>query len=200
MNHECDNLDAFLLGDLGGDAAERFARHLDECAACREAVDQQRWLDEVLQSPVRAESEPVPEGIVDAVRVSIGRRRRRQRVVAGVLATAAALAVAAGWTVWAGIWSQNQAAGQVAQSDGAAMDLQDTGDSAAPRPQPPERITNAVVVGGENTIVVPVESRYPNVTVVQVYRTYRPAHLDTPDVDEPYPAGNFSVPDYSNGG
>ena len=214
MNSYCDDLDDFLIGDLDDDKAERFARHLDECATCREAVDQQRWLDAMLQSSARDELEPVPGEIVDSVCVSWKRRRRRQRVVAGALATAAALAVAAGWTVWAGLRTQNPQAEQVAQSDSATMNTQNTGGSAdhgfaavPARPQPPgvqsrspERIGDAVVVGSKNTIVVPVESQYPNVTVVQVYRTYRPVHLDTPGVDKSYPGSDFSIPDYLNGG
>ena len=207
MNRECDKLDAFLLGDLDGDEADGFARHLEACAACREATGQQRWLDGLLQSPVRAELEPVPEGITQTVHRSADRRSRRRRAAVGGLAVAATLAVAAGWTVWAGMWPQHPPAGQVAQSDGELAGGQEPGGSPTARPQPPnlepqpsERITQAVVVGDEHTIVVPVESPYPNVTVVRVYREYKPARLKAPDLDESYPAGNFSVPDYSNGG
>lgn len=207
MGSSCDNLDAFLLGDLGRDEAAHFERHLGTCSACREAIDGQRWIDGLLQWPARADLEPAPEAIVKSIQVSIDRRRKRQRTAVGGLAVAAALAVAAGWTLWARVRPQQPAAGQVALSPSERMAPQETGGSPAARPQAPgaepqspERITKAVVVGDENTIVVPVESRYPNVTVVRVYPEYRPKHVAQTEPGQPTDGDGFDLPQSINGG
>jgi anti-sigma factor RsiW len=188
MRDDCDNLDAFLLGDLGGDEAARFEQHVTTCAACRGAIDEQRWLDGLLRSPVRAELEPPPDALVESIRDSVTRRRKQRRLLAYGLAVAAGLVVAAGWTLWAGQRHGNPI-GQIAET---------AGGSPAARPQPPgqsqpreaEHMAKAIVVGGKNTIAVPVESHYPNVTVVRMYPVYQPN----------YAAGGVPWPEPINGG
>src|SRR5437867_1731174 len=98
MNRECNKRDAFLADDLPADETERFNDHLPNCDACREAVNQQRWIDVLLQSPVRSQLEPLPVDLVELMRTSVSRRRQVARLAACGLAAAAAILVAAGWT------------------------------------------------------------------------------------------------------
>ena len=54
---DCENLDAFLADDLSPSEVSRFTAHLHECASCRDAVDQQGWIDGLLSSPILTELE-----------------------------------------------------------------------------------------------------------------------------------------------
>jgi hypothetical protein len=157
---DCANLDDFLLGELPADAATRFAAHLDQCAACREAVDQQRWIDELLASPIVHELESGPDWLSDSLRTRVLARRRRARLVACVFAAAAVLVFALGWTVL-----NRQAL------DGAA-----SGGVAETTPTNVIDLPRATFVGGPDVLVVPVASRHSNVTIVRVYPAYRPSY------------------------
>jgi anti-sigma factor RsiW len=87
MNHEsthhCDRLDAFLDGELSVAERHDFAAHLAACHACREAVDQQKWIDGLLSSAEAAEIEMAPP-------VVLPRRSRRRWMVAAAIAALAA--------------------------------------------------------------------------------------------------------------
>jgi anti-sigma factor RsiW len=178
---ECLNLDAFLLGDLAQAEASRFTGHLAHCDTCRDAVDKQRWIDELLMSPIRVELESPPDTLIESCRTAPLVRRQQTRVIAGVFAAAAALAIAAGWTVL------NRQAGDIAAPGGkmtrseAIASVPDTFQTEIQAPEPPR----ATFVGGPDVLVVPVASRHPNVTVVRVYPTYQPSY-DTQASIEPF--------------
>jgi hypothetical protein len=203
MGSNCENLDAYLLGDLDRDETVRFEQHLGTCAACQRTVDQQRWLDDLLQSPLRADLEPPPDSLVQSIRVSLARRRSQRRLAACGLAAAAALIVAMGWTLWAGRHARMNPAEQIAQSHGEAIERQNAGGSPSARPQPPDSdtaFTKAAVVGDERTIVVPVESPYPNVTVVRVYPVYQPKYAAQATTSRQKAPDEFAWPEHINGG
>ena len=46
----CGKLDAYFDGELAPSEQATFNAHLAACAACREAIEQQRWVDELLRS------------------------------------------------------------------------------------------------------------------------------------------------------
>ena len=50
LNNSCNNLDAYLSHDLPEDARAIFESHLEACPACRDEVDQQQWIDDLLHS------------------------------------------------------------------------------------------------------------------------------------------------------
>ena len=189
MNHdECEMLDSYLADDVPAEAAARFEAHLAECAACRDAADQQRWIDDLLRSPSRQELEAAPADLAESVRRAMGRRRRRVRLMAGGLAAAAAaLLVAAGWTVLT-----------VRQADHPTIAVVDAAKEPSPNPslrgrgnQPPPR---AEFVGGPDVIVVPVATSHPNVTVVRVYPTYQPSYPVQASVEQPAAGNDFAWP------
>jgi hypothetical protein len=166
---DCKNLDAFLVGDLSGDATARFAEHLKSCTECREAVDEQQWIDSLLRSDESAALEPAPTSLRETLRTSVVQRRRSARfVAAGFAAVAAAIVLAVGWTVTT-VRQENDSAAQnggiVANQDPAGqppVQLSDT--TEAQRPQ-------ATFVSSGDAIAVPVASVDDNVTVVNLYPT-----------------------------
>ncbi len=66
MNTECNNIEAYLAGDLQVEQAVDFEDHLPQCDACRETIDQQRWIDGLLRSPLRLQVEPTPVDLIVA--------------------------------------------------------------------------------------------------------------------------------------
>ncbi len=98
MNEYCSNLDNYLLGELSPADEAAFAEHIDSCEECREAVEEQQWIDDLLQASSRLESEVPPPHIASELRVVVARRESfRRRAVGIALATAAALLIATTW-------------------------------------------------------------------------------------------------------
>ena len=54
---DCEQLEAYLVGDLSNAEFAEFEAHLSSCGECRGAVDQQRWMDRLLRSPDRVAME-----------------------------------------------------------------------------------------------------------------------------------------------
>jgi hypothetical protein len=168
MNYDaCCNLDASLLGDLPPDAVSRFSAHVDQCESCRDAIDQQRWIDGLLTSPLGRQLESPTGTLIDSFRATKNPRPRQTRLIACVFATAAALAIAAGWT------ALNRRAPTIGAPDGVAETVV-IDDVAPPSPRIDLDPPHATFVGGPDVLVVPVASRHPNVTIVRVYPTYQP--------------------------
>jgi hypothetical protein len=174
MSVECDHLDAYLGGDLSPDDVVHYESHLVACETCREAVNQQRWIDALLSSPERLDLERVSPALSRSARNSVASRRRHARFVACGIAAAAALVLALGWTA---VLMQDRnatrpAVNQVAETatrnyePSPSPSLKGSGNIDAPR---------AVFVAGPDVLVIPVVSRHPNVTVVRVYPTYQPS-------------------------
>jgi anti-sigma factor RsiW len=189
MSSDCDNLDAYLDDDLSGDEAARFLVHLDQCEECREAIEQQGWIDGLLHAPERMQLESPPAALALSIRSSLNIRHRNSRLLACSLAAAAALIVAAGWTLLLNRQADRGARIEVATKARTASDeavVSKHGEST--------------VVGGPDLIVVPVASRHPDVTVVQVFQIYQP-YLSNSVSAEPKPAADdFVWPDDFNGG
>jgi anti-sigma factor RsiW len=186
-NNECDNLDAFLSEELGADAAARFEAHLSACDACRDAIDEQRWIDGLLRTSGKLQTEGVPDTVIQSFRTSIIRRRRRAKLVACSVAAAAAIIIAAGWTAM----TNRQASGP-AGSEVATADVPIHIDSIHP--------ARATFVGGADMIVVPVESRHSDVTIVRVYPTYQSTYAAQANVEPAHVEDELAWPDGSNGG
>ena len=185
---ECENLDAFLDDELGVDAARHFEAHLRECAACREAIDEQRWIDSLLHSSAAVQLETAPDKILESVRTSIARRRRAMLAACGLAAAAAVVIVAIGWTSLL----NRQAIGPTASPLATTTVPSHPGRTATP--------PRATFVGGPDVIVVPVESPHPDVTIVRVYPTYQSPYAAQANVERPHAEDEFAWPDGSNGG
>jgi anti-sigma factor RsiW len=189
MSAECEYLDAFLAEDLSPGDSNRFEVHLHRCDACRDAINEQRWIDALLGSPERLELEPVSPALAGSVRDSILSRRRQARLIACGLAAAAVLVIALGWMAVLNRQARGPAANQIAgttlpDNEPSNPSLKRIVTAEAPR---------AVFVGGPDVLVVPVASRHPNVTIVRVYPTYQSSFAAKATSDE-------TDADYFNGG
>jgi anti-sigma factor RsiW len=186
MNRECKHFDAYLVGELPVEQAAGFERHLLHCDDCRELIEQQRWIDGLLQSPERLQVERAPAKLIDRARKTIS-QRGRVRIAACGLAAAATIFVALGWLALY--------RGAVDRSDSDALPV-DIAEAASPRAAAPR----ATYVGGADVIAVPIESHHADVTIVRIYSTYVPPYGAQTAAYQPAAAGASSLPDYSNGG
>ena len=98
MNEYCSNLDNYLVGDLSPADEAAFAEHLNGCDECREAIEQQQWINGLLQASSQIETQAPPPRIANELRVTVCVRESfRKRAVTFAFASAAALLVAATW-------------------------------------------------------------------------------------------------------
>jgi hypothetical protein len=148
-------MDAYLDGELTPGETARFAAHLDTCPACREAVDEQHWIDDLLRTPAIAQLETAPPALAQSFRKARARRLQIRRLVVGA-AAAAVLLVAVGWAAKVNRHAVGTRAGVVGASDAVAPDM------AEPA---------ATFIGGPDVIAVPIASQSPDVTIVRIYAT-----------------------------
>jgi hypothetical protein len=176
---ECSKLDAYLAGELSLADSRSFAHHIESCDLCNQAIDQQRWIDGLLRFPLVKDLEPAPDDLRSTLSVSLIRRRRHAQIAACGLAAAAVLTIAAGWTM---LLNRQSATTTVPDASGVLhADAERLRDPAA------------TFVGGPDMIVVPIESRLPDVTIVRVYAAYQPSYTAQANVD---PAADpFDWPD-----
>lgn len=158
-NRNCENLDAYLSHDLPGDNRPIFESHLEDCPACRDAVDQQQWIDSILLSPARIQLERPTVTLLDPLRRSFAKRRRH------ILQASCGLAAAATLLIAIGLLERSRQANGTSKS--AETSLAVIEPSRAPTPAQPA----ATFVSTSDTIVVPLESSSTDVTIVQVYPT-----------------------------
>jgi len=158
---DCNKVDAYLADELSADDGLRFESHLEVCGACREAVDEQHWVDSLLQSPIRTQLERTPATIFDSLRSSLSNRSHLLWQAACGLAAAAVFLIAFGWIpVHHHVVHSNRSA----TKDVAAAVVHTLN---VPANVPP----HATFVATTDAIVVPLESPSADVTVVQVYPT-----------------------------
>lgn len=156
----CNHVDAFLSGELAEEQRDQFRAHLASCTECREAVDEQQWIDRLLQSPLHAELEPAPELLADFIVKTATPARSRRKKYGIAWATAAAILIAAGWTIW---HFHSRRSTDIYTSVQVT-----TGKDGNSPSRPPEQAT---FVSDGDAIAIPVESTSADVTIVQVYPT-----------------------------
>jgi anti-sigma factor RsiW len=168
VTFDCDKLDDYLLGDLSDVDARRFEAHLGECNECREAVEEQQWIDGLLQSSAAASLEAAPPTIAESLQRSVAGRRRASLYVAFCLAAAATVAaVALGWTLQLGRDGDDVAAPSANEVVERARPVEEP-IAVAPAASKRERATYA---NDDDTIAIDVESEDDDVTIVQLYPT-----------------------------
>jgi hypothetical protein len=166
---DCDNLDGYLADELSAEGKFQFAQHVDECDECRQAIEEQRWIDGLLRASASESRELTPASLFESLRTMPARRRPTVRLIAcGLAAIAAAIAIAAGWNI---TWSPNGDEIAVVNDDAAlerkVQDKPDIQSAIAVDPHRPQ----ATFVSSEDLIVVPLESGDEEVSVVQLYPT-----------------------------
>lgn len=188
---DCDRLDDYFDGALAPSEAGRFESHLSDCAACREAVGEQRWIDDLLRSNEAAALEAMPAPATVAMA-----KPRPRRVSTMVAAAAAAVAATAALFIPLLRRSESDRGGEglgegrptVAKAstpelspapDDARVgtggdDASRLATAANPSPGPslPGRgIRTGTFVGDGSSIAIPVASDDPQVTIMQLYPT-----------------------------
>jgi anti-sigma factor RsiW len=164
MNHEstqlCERLDHFLDGELSVVEQQGFAAHLAGCPACREAVEEQDWIDGLLTSAEAAAIEGAPLLVLP-------RRSRRRWLVAA----AAAIGALAAWP-WIPL------PGGEGIEDGRPMPPSVTAPEAvasvenpSPGPSLGRETSVATFASAGGAIAVPVAVADAQVTVVKLYPT-----------------------------
>jgi predicted anti-sigma-YlaC factor YlaD len=188
MSTDCDNLDAYLAADLSAEGAGRFAAHLECCNDCRDAVDQQRWINALLRDSANEESELPPDDVLVTLRVGIDRRRERTKRFGFALAAAAVLLVAVGWV------ALSRRAAEIARDD---TDRPAVASGQQPEAAEPPR---AAFVSDSGSIAVPVKSRHADVTIVRVYSALQPRYENQTAAFQPEAPVNQDWDNYSTGG
>jgi predicted anti-sigma-YlaC factor YlaD len=159
LDSNCNHLDAFLSNDLSDDNRAVFESHLEECPTCHDAMDQQQWIDGLLNSPARVQLERPSATILDSFHVSPTKRQRR------IAQAACGLAMAATLLIVLSAWQLNQ------QAIGPSVVEQHSVATTPPTTTltPAQSLTTFVPTS--DSIVVPLESPSADVTVMQVYPT-----------------------------
>ena len=171
----CDDLDGYLAGWLSEDERAQFEAHLAHCPACRLGLRQQQEIDRLLAGAAAC-AEPVPPGLVGRIegRLRSWRRRRVGRWALGLsIAVAVVLAV--------GLWPATRDQGvppepariveKPAESEAGPQQANPPAQLASD-PKPAVRVSLADASDG---IVVPRATSNPNVSIVWIYPTVRPA-------------------------
>jgi hypothetical protein len=168
----CERLDEYLCGWLSPEEAADFEAHLVACPTCREEAAMQRQIDRLTKEA--AQIEPIPVAL--AGRVACGIRSARRRRLFAWLATAttaAAIALAVGiWEGQALRYPRNEGRPLAATPAIAVTTPEPLKSSATAEPRP-TIVARVTATDPSAAIVVPIESRHPNVTLVCVYPTIR---------------------------
>ena len=184
----CDNLDRYLDGELSREENTAFQIHLDQCATCRASLDRQRTVDRLLAAS--APLEPTPGHLAARVDAAIRAASRRRAAAWGTAAVAAASVLLLGI-----VWTARTLPSDT-PNEGIPVADRSTSNPAAPadlvsadplsESQPPAHVT--VRVNG--SIVAPMPSSNPNITIFWVYPTVRATadRGDAPDSDDPSPS------------
>jgi hypothetical protein len=160
MIEQCTNLDAYLADDLPVEAAESFVSHLPSCEECRAAIAEQRWIDQLLRSPVRLDVEPVLDRLMSSVRAAAAQQGHTRQRYAYFTAAAAVLFTALGWIVLRNGASVKPLGGEIVR-DATKPSLK------SPTVLPP----SARFVSNLDVIAVPLASPAADVSIVQLYPT-----------------------------
>jgi hypothetical protein len=173
VTDDCEKLDAWLADALAADEATSFAEHLAHCEACRDAVEQQRWIDGLLQSEARKSLEPVPERLRELVRatplrLASNKLRRRAMIAAAV---AASVLIAVGTVLTVRNSKQVDGAADIGVASTISEHIEQSAIEIDRTAEEPDESPKATFVSNQDMIAVPVESADDNVTIVQLYQT-----------------------------
>lgn len=182
MNEKiCNNLDDYLAGELNDPRRTEFAKHLEDCAACREELLAQtevarllRTATEMLEAPPQELKASIRRGL--AVTAS---RRRRWVAVAAMMS--AVVVGAASWGLRSSrdgrVVARPQPDQRIAErpvlehrqaDDRSRQETANVADASGIAPAATVRLAST-----PDTIAVPIKSENPNVTIFWLYPVVR---------------------------
>lgn len=188
---ECGKLDEYLTQCLPAREAAGFEAHLAGCPACREGIEHLGRVDRLLAAARREDR--VPSSLVDRIegRIRVLARRRAARL--GWLGVSAAAVVMVALGVWLASRDQESPPGteptahRTIESAPATHDGVPRSD-AAPTPERPPADAPRVRVSladPSEGILVPMQTSHPNVSIVWIYPTVKPARGAGPPAAAP---------------
>jgi anti-sigma factor RsiW len=172
----CEQLDDYLVDSLSKSQRRAFEDHLVQCQDCQRQIERQRRIDGLLAQGSSG-LEPVPPSLFHSFERQLRLNRRRALRLAWGLSAAATV------LLLVGIWAINRRmpaplVDGTKGTDQIAENLMPPSPVAA-RSNQPVRVTLA---DPSAAILLPVETETPNVSIVWVYPTYRPARPGDEDV------------------
>jgi anti-sigma factor RsiW len=179
IDHLCHQLDVYLAGELAANAAAPFEAHCTSCGECRAAIDEQRWIDGLLRSTVRVELECASPKLAKTIAATLDKSSQRAGMFTVGFAAAAVLLVAVGWAALTSRERRELTEQHVVPSTNI-LNVESPAVVVAP--------PRATVDGGPDMLVVPIESPYPDVTIVRMYPIYKPEL--TANISVPQRAGD----------
>jgi anti-sigma factor RsiW len=162
----CEQLDAYLDRALTDRDRTAFEGHLSQCGPCRQAVEEQARLAQLLQQAT-AELEPIPTGLAERIdrRLRAAHRRRVVRWAGGLAAAAVVLALLVGG--WLGTRTPDALMPTTRQVEAPP-------EPAPPEPNPPAPAVTVAFPGQSDVLAVPIKTDNPNVTIIWVYPALKP--------------------------
>ena len=178
---ECDRLDDYLLDGLSAEEASAFEAHLSGCSTCRDELEHQRRIDRLLAQGT-GRFEAVPRWLIGRIEGRIHRsaRRRVVRMACGLSAAALAVSALGVWLTIGGLGTGNNRQPLVHEraEPGEDGNRVDPPGGPTPRPQP---VASVSIADPSAAILVPVETKQPNVSIVWIYPTVGP--VKAPGID-----------------
>ncbi|MEM7454947.1 MAG: anti-sigma factor [Planctomycetota bacterium] len=182
MTKRCEQLDAYLEGELQREALTAFEDHLSACEACQHEVELARQLEEelvgawqqvVVSSELRdsilAAAKPSPAHATETKSASYD-RRKSVGVVAALMATAAALT----FLIVAPQWENGRSSEEVVNQS-SPLDVPVAVERGA---EQVPAVTFQATAQSESNIIVPQVSNQ-QFTIVQVYPVLNTTTLNT---------------------
>jgi len=170
----CDLIDGFLGKWLTEPERAAFQAHLTGCPSCRQQVEEQDRLHQLLQEAM-AQLEPTPPGLMAQIDRQLQRARRRRRTVRWAGGVAAAL-LCGGLSVW---WLQPP---KLEEQPPQPLVV----DAPAPAPSgpPPPRPVRVTFARPAEVIAVPRKTDNPAVTIIWVYPAVQTVPPGSPQPSE----------------
>lgn len=157
----CNQLDDYLDRSLAGAERAAFEVHLQDCAHCREAVEELDQLHGLLTRATR-ELQPVPRTLIDRIEQRLQAARRR-RLVLRLAAMAAAALLAVGIAVRLSIPKPSQP-----EASRPLVAEQQPGPPPTKAVDPRSRVR--VTFSPRSSVIdVPIQTASPDVTLIWLY-------------------------------
>ena len=180
----CEQRDGYLGKWLAGHERVEFEAHLANCPGCRQFVQEQQRLDNLL-AQANAELLPVPAVLLRQIEHRL-RKGRRWRLTAWVAALSAAAILACTFAAW-------YLANWLPKDDARQSPPLATPLHPPSQPPDPRTLVRVTFPSPSDVIAVPQKTENPSITIIWVYPTVKTAQ-------EPNPApADFFQPPERNG-
>lgn len=167
----CEQRDGYLGKWLSDEEGVEFEAHLALCSDCRQFLQEQRRLDDLL-AQANATLLPLPASLTDTIGQRLRQARRRR-----VTAWATGLAAASIFVCVLAAWFRSPVAPKEEPVRSPVVAL----PTPQPEPMPdPRSLVHVTFPPTSDVIAVPQETDDPSVTIIWVYPTIKTAQETSP--------------------